>query len=183
MKKLLLAAAITVGASTIVAPLPAQQLEAQAKSYKTYISSQFSAHSSTGFYAKSYKKKLTNGLTISNGKYNSYDLARIHIENKSGRLIFNDPDLYGGIDGIMRYAVSSKGYLNIAYQDDGRGVTAFRVLTISPSGVTYALPRKIVNNDGIGAITFVNTNKVKVKTYQGKTYVYNFKNGKIVKTK
>ena len=72
MKKLLLAAAITVGASTIVAPLPAQQLEAQAKSYKTYISPQFSAHSSTGFYVKSYKKKLTNGLTISNDKYNRH---------------------------------------------------------------------------------------------------------------
>ena len=72
MKKLLLAAALAVGASTFTSNIIVENVEAQAKSYKTYISPQFSAHSSTGFYVKSYKKKLTNGLTISNDKYNRH---------------------------------------------------------------------------------------------------------------
>ena len=72
MKKLLLATALAVGASTFTSNLILENVEAQAKTYKTYISPQFSSYSSTGFYAKSYKKKLTNGLTISNDKYNRH---------------------------------------------------------------------------------------------------------------
>lgn len=189
MKKILLAATMVMGASAVTLSLPEYQIEAQAKTYKPYISKGYSttAAGSKGshFYTKKYKKTLPNGFTISNTKtYNgTYKSPGILVKNKAGKKVYSVDFINLGWHSNFAYAFDKKGYLNITFSTGDRTDTGLTLISISPTG------KVIEKGKGYHEYTpnqsvFVTPNKLKIKlasnnSGKNKTSYFHFKNGKI----
>lgn len=187
MQKILLAAAIVVGASTIIAPLSESRIEAQAKTYKPYISKGYSttAAGSKGshFYTKKYKKTLPNGFTISNTKtYNgTYKSPGILVKNKAGKKVYSVDFINLGWHSNFAYAFDKKGYLNITFSTGDRTDTGLTLISISPTGKVIE-KGKWYSKHLPNQLVFIAPNKLKFSLSsetRNKTNYFHFKNGKI----
>ncbi|WP_010288752.1 hypothetical protein [Kurthia massiliensis] len=193
MKKILLAVTLALGISATVTNISQENIEASAKSYKTYIAPSFDSDKGSSFYSKKYKKTLPNGLVIENeGNDGYYKIPGLIIKKKNGLYLYHEEMITAGLGSNLTYATDSNGYLNLVYTDvftlnpDGKGrigYVIFRFISVSPSGIVRAYPARTYKGS-VKSLKFVTPNKLQFKKeYPNKNYVYKFKKGKLTTIK
>lgn len=193
MKKILLAVTLTLGLSSTAIDISQENIKANAKTYKPYIAPSFNTNSRGAFYAKKYKKTLSNGLIVENEADSGYYISpELIVKKKNGQYLYHETVINAGFESYFTYATDSNGYLNMVYTDmytlnpDGNGRIEYltlKLLSISPSGVVHSYPFRNYKGS-IKSLKFVTPNKLQfTKEYPNKKYIYKFKKGKVTTIK